>query len=309
MFVVTGATGRTGRAVVGELLRSGRAVRALGRGARGLAPLRTAGARTTVVEPTDRAALTEAFRDAEGAYVMVQPNYIPDSPDFSAHQRRIVDAMAGALADAGVGRVVTLSSWGADKESGTGPVAGLHYLEERTNGLDAAVTNLRAGYFMENLLGQAASIRAAGVVTAPFDPDLAMPFIAAEDIGRAAAHHLAGSTLARPGRPEVLELHGERDLSMAEATEIIAEVTGRPELRYVRQSIDQFAAGQRAAGVSRNVTDLMVEVAEAINSGHTATRQPRSAVTTTPTTMRAFLTEALLPMLRSTQETGGVVWR
>ncbi len=64
---------------------------------------------------------------------MVQPNYIPDSPDFPAHQRAIVDAMTAALASAGVRRVVALSSWGADKPAGTGPVVGLHHLEQHRN--------------------------------------------------------------------------------------------------------------------------------------------------------------------------------
>jgi uncharacterized protein YbjT (DUF2867 family) len=169
MFVVTGATGRTGRAVVDELLRNGREVRALGRSARTLEQLRAAGADTAVAEPTDRSALGRAFRGAEGVYLMIQPNYIPDSQDFPAHQARIVEAMVAGLSSAGVRRVVTLSSWGADKESGTGPVVGLHRLEQRVNRLNVSTTHLRAGYFMENLIGQVEHIRAHGVIAAPFD--------------------------------------------------------------------------------------------------------------------------------------------
>ncbi|WP_433663342.1 NmrA family NAD(P)-binding protein [Nocardia sp. CA-128927] len=296
MFVVTGATGRTGRVVVDELLRAGRGVRAIGRSSHGLAPLAAAGAEPFVAEPTDHAALTEAFNGAEGVYVMVQPNYIPDSPDFPAHQRTIVDAMTVALARTGVGRVVTLSSWGADKPSGTGPVVGLHHLEQRTNTLDAVVTHLRAGYFMENLLGQVETIRGAGVVAAPFDPDIAMPFIATADIGRAAAHSLLTPTSAS----DILELHGERDLSMAEVAEVIGRIAELPQLRYVQQSIEEFAAAQRRAGVSQSVTGLMVEVVHAINSRHTATLQSRSARTTTSTSIETFVTESLVPQLRTT---------
>ncbi|MBF6127082.1 NmrA family NAD(P)-binding protein [Nocardia brasiliensis] len=292
MFVVTGATGRTGRVVVEELLRAGRAVRAIGRSRQGLALLEATGAESFVAEPTDHAALTDAFTGAEGIYVMVQPNYIPDSPDFPAHQRAIVDAMTATLSSAGVRRVVTLSSWGADKPAGTGPVVGLHHLEQQTNTLDAVVTHLRAGYFMENLLSQVDTISRAGVVAAPFDADVAMPFIATADTGRAAAHHLLA-----PASSEILELQGERDLSMAEVTEIIGRIAELPQLRYKQQSIEEFATMQRRAGVSENVTDLMVEVAHAINSRHTATLQPRSPRTTTPTSIETFVTETLLPRL------------
>lgn len=246
-----------------------------------------------MAQPTDPAALTKAFADAEGVYLMVQPNYIPDSPDFPAHQRAVVDAMVAGLRTAGTRRVVTLSSWGADKPTGTGPVVGLHYLEHRVDGLDAAVTHLRAGYFMENLLGQVDSIRRHDVVAAPFDPDVAMPFVAAADIGHAAAQALAAPTTAVPGRPEILEIQGERDLSMAEVTRAIGASTGRPDLRYVQQSIEEFAAQQRESGASDNVTALMVEVAHAINSGHTTTLQPRSPRTTTPTSIERYIETAL----------------
>ncbi|MEV6560309.1 NmrA family NAD(P)-binding protein [Nocardia sp. NPDC051756] len=294
MFVVTGATGRTGRVVVEELLRAGCTVRAIGRNRAGLASLEAIGAQAFTAEPTDRAALAEAFDGAEGIYVMVQPNYIPDSPNFLAHQRAIVDAMTAALATAGVWRVVTLSSWGADKPAGTGPVAGLHYLEQRINTLDAVVTHLRAGYFMENLLGQIENIR-TGVVAAPFDPDIAMPFINTADVGRAAAHSLLTQTAAS----DLRELHGERDLSMVEVTEVVGRLADLPGLRYEQQSIGEFAAAQRRAGVSPNVTGLMVEVAHAINSRHTATLQPRSARTTTPTSIEAFVAEMLVPQLHT----------
>ncbi|GAB3473694.1 NmrA family NAD(P)-binding protein [Amycolatopsis cihanbeyliensis] len=295
MFVVTGATGRTGRVVVDELLRAGRAVRAIGRSRQGLAPLEAVGAESFVAEPTDGPALADAFTGAEGVYVMVQPNYIPDSPDFPAHQRAIVDAMTAALSSAGVRRVVTLSSWGADKAAGTGPVAGLHHLEQQTNTLDAVVTHLRAGYFMENLLSQVESIHRAEVVAAPFDPDIAMPFIATADIGRAAAHSL----LTPASASDILELQGERDLSMAEVTEVIGKIADLPQLRYVRQSVEEFAAAQRRAGVSQHVTSLMVEVVHAINSRHTATLQPRSPRTTTPTSIEAFVAETLGPQLQT----------
>ncbi|WP_433574954.1 NmrA family NAD(P)-binding protein [Nocardia brasiliensis] len=295
MFVVTGATGRTGRVVVEELLRADRAVRAIGRSHEGLAALEAVGAQSFVADPTDRAALAEAFDSADGVYVMVQPNYIPDSPDFLAHQRSIVDALTAALAGAGVGRVVTLSSWGADKPAGTGPVAGLHYLERQIDTLDAVVTHLRAGYFMENLLGQVEAIRSAGAICAPFDPDVAMPFVSTADIGRAAAHSLRTPTSAS----DVLELQGERDLSMAEVAEVIGRIADLPHLRYVQQSIEEFAAAQRRAGVSPNVTGLMVEVVHAINSGHTATLQPRSPRTTTPTSIETFVATTLVPQLQA----------
>jgi len=50
------------------------------------------------------------------------------SNDPKGYQERVSDAIAAAVKNANVKNVVALSSIGADKTSGTGPVIGLHNL-------------------------------------------------------------------------------------------------------------------------------------------------------------------------------------
>ena len=89
---------------------------------------------------------------------MMPPNIA--SPDYRGLQNRVVDAIATALRSADVTHVVTLSSIGADKTEKTGPVVGLHNLEQQLNGIEQLnVLHLRAGYFMENTLAQIGIIR------------------------------------------------------------------------------------------------------------------------------------------------------
>ena len=107
---------------------------------------------------TNAVKLTEAFRGAKAVYVMIPPDMT--SNDFRADQDRVTEAVRSALEAAGVEYAVTLGSIGADKEKGTGPVASLHYLEERLNSLAGLnVVHLRTGYFMENTLAQIGIIR------------------------------------------------------------------------------------------------------------------------------------------------------
>ncbi len=91
---------------------------------------------------------------------------------------------------------------------------------------------------------------------------------------------------------------------MTDVSNVVAQLAGLPDLRYVQQTVEQFAAEQRAAGVSANVTQLMVEVVHAINSGHTAALQPRSPDTTTPTSIENFVAETLVPALRTHERDG-----
>ena len=130
---------------------------------------------------------------------------------------------------------------------------------------------------MEDLLGQLKNIGEAGVVVAPFHPDIPMPLVATADIGLVAARALDEPGPAVSGQPEIIEIQGERDVSMREVTSVIAEATGRHDLCYLHQSNEEFAAQLRAEGLSDSVASLMVEVVYTINSGHTRTLQPCSA--------------------------------
>ena len=189
MFVVLGASGHTGRVAAKGLLERGQKVRVVGRSAERLQDLASQGAEVFLADVTDGPALSKAFRGADAAYVMVPPN--STSNDYRAYQERVSDAIAAAVQNSGLKRVVALSSFGADKASGTGPVAGLHNLEEKLAQVEGAnVLNLRAGYFMENTLPQVAVVRMMGSMAGPVRPELKLPMIATRDIGDAVAKAL-----------------------------------------------------------------------------------------------------------------------
>ena len=259
MHVILGASGNTGHVVAKTLLGRGQKVRAVGRNATHLQPLAANGAEIFIADLTDASALTKAFQDADSAYVMVPPN--PSSTDYRTLQDRTSDAIAVALRKAGVKHIVSLSSFGADKSSGTGPVVGLHNLEQKLNQIDAAnVLHLRAGYFMENTLPQARVIRMMGSAVGPVRPDLKLPMIATRDIGAAAADAL-----------------------------------------YVQASDDQLRTAFVQMGMSDNVAGLILEMAAALNSGHMRTLEPRTPRNTTPTPYETFVAQSFVPAYQQQQ--------
>jgi uncharacterized protein YbjT (DUF2867 family) len=298
MYVVTGATGNTGRIVANRLLDQGKKVRVIGRSKERLQSLVDRGAEAFVVDLSDQAALTKAFTGAEGVYAMIPPN--ATSQDFRSEQRRVAKAIAGALESARVKHAIALSSIGADKEAGTGPVAGLHEFEEilnRVAGLN--VLHLRAGYFMENTLGQAAAIHAMGYTVGPLSGDLKLPLIATRDIGSAAAELLAALDFS--GK-QTRELLGQRDLSMDEATAIIRKTIEKPDLKYVQRPGEQMQPIFIQMGMSPNVASLILEMAGALNSGHMRALEHRSSQNTTPTSFETFVQEEFLPVFRGQKQ-------
>ena len=293
MYVITGATGHTGTVAAQSLLSRGHVVRVVGRSADRLRPLTSAGAEAFVADLSDAEKLTHAFQGAQGVYVLVPPNM--SSNDVRSYQEQVSDALATAVARSKVKFVVALSSIGADKESGTGPVI-LRNLEQKLNRIDSAnVLHMRAGYFMENTLGQVGAIRALGVTGGPLRPNLKNAMIATRDIGTFIAEALI--QLDFKGK-QTRELLGQRDITMVEVATIIGKAIGKPDLSYKQLPDEQVIAAVMQMGMSQNMASLLVEMSGALNSGHMRPLEPRSPRNTTPTSCETFVAEVFAPAFR-----------
>lgn len=294
-YAIVGASGNTGHVVASKLLEQGQNARVIGRSADRLQPLVQRGAEAFVADATDRSALARAFEGSRGAYVMIPPNI--SAPDARDYQNRVVDAIGGALEQARVPYAVSLSSVGADEESGTGPVVGLHDLEQRLNRVPGInVLHIRAGYFMENTLLQAQVVSQFGSVAGPLHPDLKLPLISTRDIGEFAADRLLKLDFNGHHSHELL---GQRDLTYTDIASIIGKAIGKPDLKYAQLPEDQMRNFFLQMGASPSFADLILEMFRAVNSGHMRALDARSPANTTPTSYEQFVQEVFVPAYRS----------
>jgi len=291
MYVILGASGHTGKVVAETLLDGGQKVRVVGRSKQRLEGFTVLGAEIFEANLADSAAVTKAFKGAKAVYALVPPNLA--SADYRAEQNAVTESLAKALEAAGVTHVVALSSFGADKTDKTGPIAGLHAMEERFSQIPKLnALFLRAGYFMENLLGQVGAIKGFGMMAGPVREDLALPMIATHDIAAAAADALA--KLDFRGH-QTRELLGQRDLNYLKMAQIIGAAIGIPNLNYVQLPDEQVIQAMTQMGISKNMATLICEMANALNSGHVRALEPRSAANTTPTTFEEFVHDVFVP--------------
>ena len=291
MYVVTGATGNTGRIVVNRLLAHGEKVRAVARNADHLKVEAARGAEAFVGQLSDSDSLARALEGVKAAYLMLPPDI--RNQDYRAYQDQIVESIGRAVEKAGLSHAVVLSSIGADKAEKTGPVVGLHNLEERLNRIAGLnVLALRPGYFMENTLPQAALIRMFGMTAGPLRGDLSLEMIATRDIAEYAANALL--KLDFQGK-QTRELLGQRNMTMNEVASIIGKAIGKPDLRYTQLPDDQTRGGMISMGMSPSIANLILEMAAALNSGHMRALEARTAENTTPTTYETFVVDAFLP--------------
>jgi uncharacterized protein YbjT (DUF2867 family) len=285
MYVVTGATGNTGSVVADALLAAGKKVRVIGRDAKRLERFTHKGAEAFVADPADAAAIANAFAGAEAAYLMIPP-----------FQGWLGDSLVSAVKKNAVRHAVVLSSYGADKPDRTGPVVGLHNLEKKLEGVAGLnALYLRAGYFMENLLPQVWVINSLGIMGGPVRADLPIPMVATQDVGAVAAEALL--KLNFEGKI-YRELHGPRDVTYTEAAEVIGGAIGKPGLPYQQLPVAQLRPAFQQMGLSPNQADLLLEMAEAMNTKHLRMLEPRSSANSTPTTIETFIAETFVPAYR-----------
>jgi len=287
IYVILGASGNTGSIIADSLLSKGKKVRVVGREAGRLQRFVRQGAEVFTGDVSDATALSKAFSGARAAYLMLPP--ITSRED----QERESDAIAQAVKESGLGYAVHLSSYGAHVREGTGPVTGLHSAEQKLNAIGGLnVLHLRAAYFMENNLAAIGMIQGMGIFGHALLPDLKLPMTATRDVGDYAAQRLLDLDFS--GK-QTRELLGERDLSMAEATAIIARGIGKPDLRYEQFPYDQVQQGLEQMGMSRKKAAVYIEMFKAINAGVLAALEPRSRENTTPTSFETFVQDVFAP--------------
>lgn len=293
-ITVCGATGNVGSKIAGALLQAGETVRVVSRERMRLGPLAARGAEPWPGDMEDAEFLAKAFAGARAAFVLIPPKY--DAPDFRDHQRRVGDAIVSALRKSRVPRIVTLSSIGAHLPEGTGPILGLHHLEEGLGGLrEAAVVHLRPGYFMENHLWSIPVLREHGINGSPIRNDVPIPMIATKDIAEAASRLLLEG--ASSGHA-VRYLLGPRDLTMAEAARILGNAVGKPDLAFVQFPEEEARKAMTGMGMSVSTVGVMLEMYRGFNAGKIRPSRERTAESTTGTTLEEFAQAAFAAAYR-----------
>ncbi|MFE7796647.1 SDR family oxidoreductase [Nocardia sp. NPDC057440] len=217
-YLVTGARGIVGRAVIDQLLAAGKPVRAASSD-----PTATTvpdGVELVGLDMTDPASVAAALDGVDRAFVYAAPDGI---------ENFIGTAKAGEVA-----HVALLSSIAAESEDNT--IGARHLAVERPlqeSGLPLTV--LRPGAFAANSRWWAAAIKSERVARLPF-PDLQLNPIHEADIAAAAV-----AALTEPGHAgKIYPLTGPESLSQRSMVELIATAIGEP-VEFVELTYEQAA--------------------------------------------------------------------
>jgi NAD(P)H dehydrogenase (quinone) len=222
MFALTGITGNVGGEVARNLLAAKLPVRGVARDVGKCDAWAQRGCEVVAADINDAAALTAAFRGAEGVFAVVPPNFDP-SPDFR-EARAIAESLRTALDAARPGKVVYLSTIGAQARQQN--LLTQHTIIEKVLGeLSVPIAFLRPAWFMENSSWDVAPATNSGVIPSFLQPlDKPVPMVATADIGQATAELLRETWSSH----RVVELEGPRRVTPNDIAATFTRVLGRP---------------------------------------------------------------------------------
>lgn len=269
MFVVAGVTGHVGSVVAEQLLAKGQKIKVIVRDAAKGAAWSSKGAEVAVGALDDQAFLTTALKGASGFFTLLPPNLA--APDFYAFQRLTSDSIVGAVKASGVGHVVLLSSIGADLAEGTGPIKGLHHLENALRAAGVHLTAIRAGSFQENVGQSLAPAKHMGIYPNFMgSADYPLPMIATRDIGTLAAESL----LAPAAKSEIVDLYGPA-YSVRQLAEKLGAALGKT-LQIVDIPQAGWVDAMMKGGMSQHHAEMYAEMYGGFASGKVAPKGDRA---------------------------------
>lgn len=264
-IIVTGSLGRISRPLTEELVQKGHAVTVISSQSDRQPAIESLGATAAIgsLEAVDF--LADTFTGADAVYTMIPPaNFFGPALDLLAYYRRLGNKYAQAIGQAGVRRVVNLSSVGAHLDKDNGILRGAHDVEQILNELPPAVaiTHMRPVGFYYNLYGFVSMIKNQGFIAANYGANDDLIWVSPLDIAAAVAEELE-----KPAVGTNVRYVASDELTGNETASLLGAAIGKPDLTWTLVSDEHMQHGLVAAGMNPQIAAGMVEMYASQHSG------------------------------------------
>lgn len=275
-ILITGATGKVGSLLVKDLTEAKASVKALVRTEEKGESLRAQGIEPVIGDFDKPETLLPALAGSKRVFLLSAPDerMVERESNFIEAARR-----------AGVAQLVKLSAFGVSEDAQFSLGQWHYQIEQQVKQSGIPFTILRPNGFMQNMFGNARTIREQGVFYAPLG-EAKVSIIDARDIARVAS--IALTNEGHEGR--IYELTGPEALSYQEVAEKFSAVLGK-EVRYIDVPMEAARQGMLDAGMQAWLADAIVELLEHYITGGAArvTETVKEVTGSEPTSFEQFV--------------------
>jgi NAD(P)H dehydrogenase (quinone) len=247
MILITGAGGKTGKAVLKALVAKGASVRAFVRNSAHEAALKTIGARDVVIGAMDDPdALARVTESIEAIYHIC--------PNVSPHEMPFAKALVDAATGSGVSRFVYHSVLHPQIEAMPHHWSKLR-VEEMLFSSKLDITILQPTAYMQNSLSEWDRMVREGIYRVPYPIDTRLSLVDLEDVAEAAAKVLTSTNHSGA----TYELVGTLPLSRIEIADAFGRALKKP-VRAEAETVESWDARARRAGLEDYARETLAKM-------------------------------------------------
>ncbi|WP_214072840.1 NAD(P)H-binding protein [Mucilaginibacter sp. dw_454] len=260
-IIITGSLGNISKPLTETLVKAGHQVTVISSNADRSEDIEALGATPAIGSIENVNFLTQALAGADAVYAMVPPNF--GASEWKNWIAGIGQNYADAITANGIKKIVHLSSIGAHLENGTGPVTGIHRVEEIYDKLaGVAVKHLRPGFFYTNFYANVGMIQHVGIIGSNWGADTNLIMVHPTDIAAAAAEELQSDFTGKSVRYVASD-----ERTAAEVAKVLGIAIGKPELPWIEFSDADNIAGAVGAGLPEEVASNYTEMGVSVRTG------------------------------------------
>jgi len=268
-IVLTGSIGNIGKPLTERLVKSGHWVTVISSNEARKVTIESLGAQAAIGSMLDAAFLARTFKGADIVYLMetmdaAGGDTAGEDEDFVAVINRIGHNYRQAVTDAGVKRVVHLSSIGAHMDKDNGILIFHHNVEQILKQLpaDVAVKTLRPVGFYTNMFGFMHTIRHQDAIISNYGGDQKEPWVSPLDIAAVIAEEMS---LPFAGRS--MRYIASDEISPNEIAHALGLAIGQPELQWKVISDEQLLESWIGAGFNPRIARGFIEMQQSQRNG------------------------------------------
>lgn len=260
-IIVTGSLGNISKPLTQQLVHKGHHVTVISSNPEKKQKIEAIGAVAAIGSLKDGDFLASTFTGANAVYAMVPPDHT--KTDFRKYYQLIGNNYAYAIRQAGVKRVVYLSSYGAQLDEGSDLILGAGDVEYILNELaNVSVTCLRPTYFYYNLFSFVDMIKHAGIIGSNYGGDDRLVMVSSIDIALVAAEELEATS---PGKR--VRYIASDDMPANEVAKVLGEAIGNPDLQWLTFNNEQTKDALIKNGLPVAFVNAVVDLGASIHKG------------------------------------------
>lgn len=259
-IVVTGSLGHISKPLTETLVRKGHEVTVISSKNERKPAIEALGARAAIGTMEDAGFLTQTFAGADIIYAMEAlgaGSFFDHSIDFMTAIHKMGLNYREAILRSGVKKVIHLSSIGAHTDKGNGMLAFHHDVESTLSELpeDVTIKFMRPVGFYYNMFAFIPTIKAQGAIISNYGGDEKEPWVSTDDIASVVAEEME-----KPFSGRTVCYIASDELSPNEVAKILGAAVGKPDLKWLTISNEQFQNGLITVGMNPKIAKGLTEM-------------------------------------------------